>query len=81
MSSYEKYRLLDTIWVHARDYTVSMYTLPKVCTEILRLLNDMGYKAETLPGDRNSKIILVNDQRFRIVRNKGWNQYDVLMID
>lgn len=81
MTSFEKYHLLDIIWGHSRDYTVSMYSMPKVCSEILRLLSNMGYYAKILPGDRSSKIIQVDDQRFRIVRNKGWNQYDVVLVD
>lgn len=81
MTSFEKYRLMDIIWRMVIDYSAHTYSLPNVCKEVCQRLKDEGYEPEIIGNNRDYRIIRVEDQKYRILRNSGWGKYDVLMND
>ena len=81
MTSYEKYGLLDRIWLKVIDYSTRTYSLPRVCNEVSKMLQDLGYRTEIIGNNRDYRILKVDDQPFRIIREKGWSKYDVRMMD
>ena len=82
MTSYDKYTLMDKIWRKTRDYNTATYSLPKVCREVIELLKSEGYDVLVVDEKhRDYRIIQIDDQKWRIIRNKGWGKYDVVMID
>ena len=82
MTSYEKYRLMDILWAMVIDYSTSVYSLPRVCREVLMRLSSEGYQAEVIKdGHRDSCLIKIDDQQFRIIRNSGWGKYDLVMVE
>lgn len=75
-----EYDILLDIFRFIRDYPVSAYTLPDVCKGLIKHLEGGGYQAEIVDSKhRDYKIIRVETQLYRIVRNKGWSTYDVVM--
>lgn len=81
MTSFEKYRLMDVIWSMVIDYSTATYSIGKVCNEVMRRLKDEGYQPEIVGGNRSHRIIKVDDQKYRIVKNLGWGKYDLIMCD
>jgi len=80
MTSFEKYRLMDIIWGTVIDYSTKE-PITKVCKVVLQRLKDEGYEAEILNNNRDFRIIRVEDQRYRVLRNFAWSKYDLIMID
>lgn len=77
---FNEYDALIDIFRFIRDYAVSTYTLPDVCNRLIKHLTGGGYQAEIVDGKhRDYKIIRVETQLYRIIRNKGWSTYDVIM--
>jgi hypothetical protein len=73
---------MDKIWRKTRDYSTATYSLPRVCREVINLLKSEGYDVSVVDDKhRDYRIIQIEDQQWKIVRNNGWSQYDVLMID
>ena len=81
MTSFEKYRLMDVIWSMVIDYSTATYSIGTVCKEVVRRLRDEGYQPEIVGGNRSHRIIKVDDQKYRIVKNLGWGKYDLIMCD
>ena len=75
-----EYDVLLEIFRFIRDYATSTYTLPDVCRRLIRYMQSSGYEVQTIDNDhRDYKIIQVETQRYKIVRNKGWSTYEVIM--
>lgn len=75
-----EYDILLDIFRFIRDYAVSTYTLPDVFKRTVQFLKEAGYTVEIVDDmHRDYKILQVETQRYRIVRNKGWSTYDVIM--
>lgn len=75
-----EYDILLDIFRFIRDYDTHTYTLPSVCRLLIKHLAGGGYQAEIVDGKhRDYKIIRVETQLYRIVRNKGWSTYEVIM--
>lgn len=82
MTSYDIYHLMDVIWIKVIGYSTATYSLPKVCREVIDLLKSEGYDVAVVDDKhRDFRIIRVEDQKWKIVRYKGWDKYDVLMVD
>ena len=75
-----EYDMLLNIFRFIRDYDTHTYTLPSVCRLLIKHLEGEGYHAEIVDTEhRDCKIIRVETQRYKIVRNKGWSTYEVIM--
>lgn len=75
-----EYEVLIEIFRFIRDYATSAYTLPDVCRRLVKFLEGAGYDVQlTDEKHRDYKIIQVENQKYKIVRNKGWTTYDVIM--
>lgn len=80
MSSFEKYRLMDILWVTVIDYCTKD-PISKPLKAVLQRLKDEGYTAQVLNNDRDFRVVQVQDQRYRIVRNRAWTKCDLIMVD
>ena len=80
MTRSEKYRLMDIIWLTVIDYSTKT-PITKVCNAVIQRLKDEGYEVEVLNNNRDFRILNVDGQKFRILRNFGWSKYDVIMRD
>jgi len=75
-----EYDVLIDIFRFIRDYHTGTYTLPDVCRKLIRHMQSSGYEVQTVDNNhRDYWIIRVEDQRYKIVRNKGWSSYEVIM--
>ena len=75
-----EYEVLIEIFSFLRDYAISTYTLPDVCRRLVKFMEGAGYQVQVLDEKhRDYKIIQVENQKYKIVRNKGWTTYDVIM--
>ena len=81
MTSFVKYSILDIIWKTLMDYSTLTYTLPQACRNAVDVLKTYGYEAEIFGNKRDSRIIQIEDTQYRIVRNKGWNRFEVILIE
>ena len=81
MTNNEKYRLMDIIWLMVSGYSIATYSIGKVCKEVVKRLKDEGYQPEIIGSNREYRIIKVEDQKYRVLKNHGWGKYDLLMID
>lgn len=81
MTSNEKYRLLEGILGIVHDYSVNAYSITKVVNVVLERLKSEGYQPEVLNNNRDFRVVKVEDEKFRILRNPGWGRYDVIMVD
>lgn len=65
-----------------RRYSTTTYTLPFVLSEVVKYMKSLGYPVTVLDqAHRNYKLLQVGGHTYRIVRNKGWTSYDVLVVD
>lgn len=75
-----EYDVLLEIFRFIRDYNTGVYTLPDVCRRLIRHLQASGYEVQlTDNSHRDYRIVQVETQLYKIVRNKGWSTYDVIM--
>ena len=80
MDSTEKYRLMNVIWGTVIDYSTKE-PISKVCDAVCKRLNEEGYDPKIEGTNRGFRIVRVQDQRYRVLRNAGWGKYDLIMID
>ncbi len=75
-----EYDVLIEIFQFIRDYAISTYTLPDVCRRLVKFLEGAGYQVQVLDEKhRDYKIIQVENQKYKIIRNQGWTTYDGIM--
>lgn len=80
MNNLNEYEVLLEIFRFIRDYHSGTYTLPDVCRRLIRHMQSSGYEVQiTDTSHRDYRIIQVETQRYKIVRNKGWSTYEVIM--
>lgn len=78
----EVYRILNRILSILYCYTTYHDTLPAVCKDVVKEMKSYGYDvAVTDDRHRDYRLITVDGHLFRIVRERGWMRYDVILIN
>jgi len=78
MNEANEYDILLEIFRFLRDYNTCTYSLPEVCSELLRSLRSAGHEATITAIDRDTRLAEVDGHRYQILRRDGWSKYDVI---